>query len=163
MATAAVAEQLYDALIVWKQQEYITVTSTSHAFFEQFISSITTGTYSSSTTTFATLITAIQSYADGFLAINAKYTPSNGSLSEQYDRNTGIPRSAVDLTWSYSSVLTAFSARKGAVPAGWGASDLIVPSVCSPNIGPTVQVTFNVAAVTQFGGAYFSDSDANEV
>lgn len=118
------------------------------------------GTYhsSSESTTFNKLITAIKSYADGFLAINKKYTPSsgpsNGGLSEQYDRNDGTPLSAYDLTWSYASTLTAFAARQGTVPTSWGAKGLVVPSTCSPNTGPTVQVTFNVAATTQFGGEY---------
>lgn len=155
LTTAAVAEQLYDALIVWKQQEFITVTSTSFAFFEQLNSSITIGTYPSSTTTFTSLIDAVQSYADGFLAINAKYTPSNGGLSEQYDKNTGTPLSAIDLTWSYGSALTAFAARQGTVPASWGANGLVVSPVCSPNAGPTVQVTFHVAAETVFGENIF--------
>jgi len=159
ITTAAVAEQLYDALIVWQQQGEITVTTTSLAFFQQLYPSIQVGTYSSSTidpsslatTTFDSLIAAVRSYADGFLAINAKYTPSNGGLSEQYDRNEGTPLSAYDLTWSYASTLTAFAARRGAVPASWGANGLVVPSTCSPYAGPTVQVTFNIYAETQFG------------
>ena len=124
------------------------------AFFVQLSPSAQVGKYSSSTATFKELIAAIKSYADGFLAINQKYTPSNGGLSEQYDKNKGTPLSAVDLTWSYASALTAFAARRGTVPASWGASGLVVPSTCSANTGPTVQVTFNVAATTQFGGAY---------
>lgn len=111
-----------------------------------------TGTYSSSTYTFITLINAVQTYADGFLAINAKYTPSNGGLAEQYSKTDGTPLSAVDLTWSYASTLTAIAARKGIVSASWGAKGLAVPSVCGTNTGPIVQVTFNVYATTQFGG-----------
>jgi glucoamylase len=148
---------------VWNQQGYITVTSLSQAFFQQLDPSIAPGTYFSSTTTFTSLIAAIQSYADGFLAINGKYTPSNGGLSEQYDKNTGSPTSAVDLTWSYASALTAFAARNGTVPASWGAKGLVAPSICRSNAGPTVQVTFNVAATTQFGGAHPFDSNMNEV
>ena len=148
---------------MWKQQGYIDVTGISEAFFQQLDPSITTGTYVSSTTTFTSLIAAIQSYADGFLAINKKYTPADGSLSEQYDKNVGTPMSAHDLTWSYASALTAFAARKGTIPASWGASGLVVPSICRSNPGPTVQVTFNVAATTQFGGAHPFDSNMNEV
>jgi len=161
LTTAAVAEQLYDALIVWKQQGSITVTSTSLAFFTQFSSSITAGTYTSSTTTFTSLIDNIQSFADGFLAINAKYTPSNGGLSEQFDKNTGAPLSAADLTWSYASALTVIAARQGIVPTSWGASGLVIPSTCSPFAGPTVQVTFNVAATTQFGENIFLTGSIN--
>jgi glucoamylase len=152
LTTAAVAEQLYDALIVWKRQGSLTVTSTSLAFFGQFLSSVTTGTYTSSTSTFTTLTSAVQTFADGFLAINANYTPENGGLAEQFDRDNGSPLSAVDLTWSYASALTAFAARSGIVPASWGAKGLVVPPVCNSNTGPIVLVTFNVAATTQFGG-----------
>ncbi|PPR00430.1 hypothetical protein CVT24_004491 [Panaeolus cyanescens] len=155
LTTNAVAEQLYDAINVWKQQGSLSVTSTSLAFFRQFQSSIATGTYASSTSTFTSLISAIQTFADGFIAINAKHTPANGGLAEQYDRNTGSPLSAVDLTWSYASALTAFSARKGVLPASWGAKGLTVPSTCSGNTGPTVQVTFNVVATTVFGENIF--------
>ena len=100
------------------------MTDTSLAFFQQFSTSIATGTYSSDSPQFNQLISAINSFADGFVAIAAKYTPSNGGLSEQYDKDTGVPRSAYDLTWSYASVLTAGASRSGTVPASWGASGL---------------------------------------
>lgn len=101
------------------------------------------GTYASTTTTFITLTTGIKNYADGFVQIVAKYTPSNGALSEQYSKSNGAPLSASDLTWSYASALTAFMARAGTVPASWGAKGLT--SSC-------VAVTFNVQATTVFGG-----------
>lgn len=100
------------------------------------------------------LTTAIKTYADGFIAIAAKYTPANGGLSEQFDKGTGQPLSAVDLTWSYASALTAFGARAGTKTASWGAKGLTVPSQCASNAGPTVSVTFNVQATTQIGGAH---------
>ncbi|PPQ97586.1 hypothetical protein CVT26_002314 [Gymnopilus dilepis] len=155
ITTAAVAEQLYDALIVWKQQKSLTVTSTSLAFFQQFSPPITPGTYASSSTQFTTIITSVQTFADGFLAINAKHTAADGSLSEQFDKNTGFELSANDLTWSYASALTAFAARNGTVLASWGAKGLVVPGVCKVQPGPTVQVTFNVVATTQFGENIF--------
>jgi glucoamylase len=162
LTTAAVAEQLYDALIVWNQQKSLTVTSTSLAFFRQFAPSVAAGTFASTTSTFTTITSAVKTFADGFLAINAKFTPSNGGLSEQFDKATGAPLSAADLTWSYASALTVFAARKGTVPASWGAQGLTVPSgTCGR--GPTVQVTFNVVATTQFGGMFanFVPIDAN--
>ena len=89
-------------------------------------------------------------------------TPSNGGLSEQFDRNTGSPLSAVDLTWSYASALTAFAARDGQTFASWGAAGLALPSSCSSNSGGggnTVQVTFNVQATTVWGGEYFASPE----
>jgi glucoamylase len=99
------------------------------------------------------LTSAIMTFADGFVEIAAKYTPSDGGLSEEYDKSTGAPLSAVDLTWSYASVLTAGASRAGVQPASWGANGLTVPAVCVGNTGPQVIVTFNVQATTQFGGA----------
>ena len=60
--------------------------------------------------------------------------------------------SAADLTWSYASVLTAASARAGSNHASWGAQGLAVPSICVPNPGAQVFVTFNMNATTKFGG-----------
>ncbi|KAI0373730.1 glucoamylase [Pilatotrama ljubarskyi] len=154
LTTSAVAEQLYDALIVWNKLGALNVTSTSLPFFQQFSSSVTAGTYSSSSSTFQTLTSAIKTFADGFLAVNAKYTPSNGGLAEQYSRSNGSPLSAVDLTWSYAAALTSFAARSGKTYASWGAAGLTVPSTCSSSGGGgagTVAVTFNVQATTTFG------------
>lgn len=156
----AVAEQLYDALTVWADQGSLEVTSTSLAFFQQFSSSITPGTYSSSSSQYSTLTSAIKSFADGFVAIHAEYTPSGGGLAEQYSKTDGTPVSAVDLTWSYAAALTGFAARSGSNTESWGAAGLSVPSTCSGNSGPTVEVTFNVDATTVFGGES-SRSSAN--
>lgn len=103
------------------------------------------------------MTTAIKNYADSFVAVVAKYTPSGGGLSEQYSRSNGSPLSAVDLTWSYAALLTAYDARNGVVPASWGAKGLTVPTTCSGGGGGggggTVPITFNVQATTVFGGA----------
>ncbi|TDL18606.1 glucoamylase [Rickenella mellea] len=159
LTTLAVAEQLYDALIVWNKQGNLTVTATSQPFFSLFQSGIATGTFTSTSTTFTSLTSAIKTYADGFVNVVAQYTPSNGGLAEQYSRSTGAPLSAVDLTWSYASALSAFAARDGFVPASWGAAGLTLPSSCQSNSGgggggssgATVAVTFNVQATTVFG------------
>ncbi|THH20579.1 hypothetical protein EW146_g793 [Bondarzewia mesenterica] len=151
LTTLAVAEQLYDALTTWDQLGSLNVTSASLAFFQQFSSGVTAGTYGSSTSTYTTLTSAVKTFADGFVAEVAKYTPLNGGLAEQYSKSSGSPVSAVDLTWSYASALTAFNARAGTITPSWGAAGLTVPSSCSPDAGATVAVTFNVDATTVFG------------
>ncbi|GJJ06654.1 hypothetical protein Clacol_000849 [Clathrus columnatus] len=154
LATFANAEQLYAALHTWTTVGSIEVTSISQAFFQQFIPSITPGTYPSSSSTFTSLTSAIRSYADEFIAINAQNTPSGGGLSEQYSKADGTPVSANDLTWSYASALTAFQARGGVFSNSWGAQGLTVPSSCVPpstSENPTVAVTFQVDATTVFG------------
>ncbi|TFK62257.1 glucoamylase [Pluteus cervinus] len=159
LTTLAVAEQLYDALIVWNQQGSITVTSISQPFFSLFFPSIATGTYTSSSSTFATLVNAIQIYADGFVAIVAEFTPLNGGLSEQF---VGTPVSANDLTWSYAAMLSVAGARNGFIPPSWGAEGLTVPSTCQRQ-GPTVSFTFNVQATTVFGENIFVTGSLNEL
>ncbi|KAI8978782.1 glucoamylase [Trametes punicea] len=161
LSTSAVAEQLYDALYVWDKLGGLNVTSTSLAFFEQFSSSVSPGTYDASSSTYASLTSAIKAFADGFLAVNAKYTPSDGALAEQYDRNTGAPVSAVDLTWSYAAALTAFAAREGKAPKSWGAAGLTVPKTCSGGGLNTVAVTFNVQATTVYGENIYITGSVN--
>lgn len=130
--TLAAAEQLYDALYVWNRQGSITVTSVSLAFFRDFSSSITAGTYASSTTTYSTLYNAVKTYADGYFSIVATYAQANGSLSEQFARTNGVPLSAYDLTWSYAAFLTAAARRAGVVPYSWGEpAATSVPATCT--------------------------------
>ena len=132
LGTLAAAEMLYDALYQWNKIGSLAITSVSLPFFKDFDSSVTAGTYSSSSQTYKTLTSAIQTYADGFVSLVQTYTPSNGSLAEQYNRNTGVPLSANDLTWSFASFLTAVQRRSSAVPASWGETSAnAVPSVCS--------------------------------
>ncbi|KAG5645422.1 hypothetical protein DXG03_006246 [Asterophora parasitica] len=164
LTTLAVAEQLYDALIVWKAQGSLIVTALSQPFFANLSPGVAVGTYASTTSTFTTLTTAVKTYADSFVAVVAKYTPANGALAEQYTRNSGAPTSAADLTWSYAALLTAVGARKGVVPKSWGAAGLTVPTTCERNTGGggggggtppggggTVTVSFNVQATTIWG------------
>lgn len=128
--TLAVAEQLYDAIYVWKKAGSITVSDTSLAFFKDLSSSVSTGTYSSSSATYTTLINAVSTYADGFVNIVSKYAATNGSLAEQFSKSNGTPLSADDLTWSYAAFLTAAARRAGIVPPSWASGAPSVPGTC---------------------------------
>lgn len=127
MTTLAAAEQLYDALYVWNRQGHLEITDISLDFFSQFGYKIKTGTYKSSSSTYKHLVTSIEKYADGFVEIVAKYTPSDGRLHEQFSGWNGTAVSARDLTWSYASVLTTKAAKDGNVPASWGATSIKAP------------------------------------
>ncbi|EJD49662.1 glucoamylase [Auricularia subglabra TFB-10046 SS5] len=151
LATFAAAEQLYLALFTWDQQKSIAVTAISQPFFAQFIPNIATGTYASSSSQYATLTSKIREFADGFIAVNQKYTPANGALAEQFTRANGTPISASDLTWSYASALTAFDRRAGIVPGAWPATGLTVAPSCSTAGGGNSTITFKVTAQTVFG------------
>lgn len=144
LATTAVAEQLYDALYQWDRVGKLDVTDISLAFFKDFDAAVKTGSYSAKNKTYKTLTSAIRTYADGFMSLVQHYTPSNGSLAEQYDRNTGTPLSANDLTWSYAAFLTAIQRRASIVPASWGEKTAnVVPSTCSAS---PVTGTYQVVA-----------------
>ena len=173
LCTLAAAEQLYDALYQWRQIGAITITPTSLPFFRDFYAEIQAGTYESSNLTYKRITRAIRKYADGYLSIVKKYTPEDGALAEQFNRDTGIPLSAVDLTWSYASFLTATDRRAGKVPAPWDeAGTISVPSTCMassekgqyfPPTKPTpcettptsIAVTFNVLKSTIYGQNIF--------
>lgn len=171
LANLAAAEQLYDALYQWNRIGSLTISDINLAFFLDFSLSVSTGSYATSSPTYTQLTSAIKTYADGFISIVQQHVPSNGALAEQFSRNDGTPLSAVDLTWSYASFLTAAARRSGQMPASWGEpSANIPPTACAATSfqctysPPTatapsapcstvssVAVTFNVAETTNFG------------
>ncbi|KAI1318082.1 glycoside hydrolase family 15 protein [Xylariaceae sp. FL0255] len=149
--TLAAAEQLYDALYVWQTTGSITVTSTSLAFFQALVSDVTAGTYKSSSTTYTSIYNAVFVYADGFVNEVAKYQMTNGSLSEQFDRNTGAPLSARDLTWSYASLLTVAAARAGTIAAGWAGSEVSAATSVPASCAATSQAgSYSTATIASF-------------
>ncbi|RHZ65207.1 putative glucoamylase/glucan 1,4-alpha-glucosidase [Aspergillus thermomutatus] len=183
LCTLAAAEQLYDALYQWESLGSLTVTNISLAFFQDLYQSATVGTYAKDTSTFASITAAVRAYADGFLRLVQKYTPPNGALAEQFSRYDGSPVSAQDLTWSYTSFLTAIQARRYALNPRASQIQYLpsnrttaLPQVCSPSFarGPyrpvkhikwpspecispprTVAVRFNILATTVIGEDIF--------
>ncbi|KAJ5799088.1 CAZyme family GH15 and CBM20 [Penicillium psychrosexuale] len=131
LCTLAAAEQLYDALYTWKRIGSLTITSVSLGFFQDLYSSAATGTYSSSSDAYTSILSAVTAYADGYFSIVEQYATSNGSLSEQFSKSDGSQLSARDLTWSYAALLTANDRRNAIVPAPWGEiSASSVPGQC---------------------------------
>src|SRR3546814_2096933 len=57
---------------------------------------------------------------DGFMATVRRFTPDDGALAEQFDRNTGAPASAKDLAWCHAALIMTLAARRAACdrPAG---------------------------------------------
>ena len=153
LCTLAAAEQLYDALYQWNKFGELNVTSTSLAFFQDFDSSVSIGTYSSESSIYSTLTSAIKTYADGFVSIIEAHQASNGSLSEQFDKSIGTELSAYDLTWSFAAFLTAADRRSGSVPASWGESTAnTVPQACTiSEPGCMVSITFDETKTTTYG------------
>jgi glucoamylase len=156
LATLAAAEQLYAAIYQWEQQGSIAVNSLSLPFFRDLIPSIATGTYGKGSSTYSSIVTAVKAYADDYIAVVQKYTPSDGSLAEQFDKNNGSPLSATHLTWSYAAFLTATERRAGVMTPTWGEpSNNVPPSTCSGTPPCNAKITFNVRATTSFGENIF--------
>ncbi|KAF9240108.1 CAZyme family GH15 and CBM20 [Penicillium roqueforti] len=131
LCTLAAAEQLYDAIYTWNRIGSLTITSVSLGFFQDLYSSAATGTYSSSSDTYTSILSAVTAYADGYLSNVEQYAASNGSLFEQFSKSDGSQLSARDLTWSYAALLTANDRRNAIVPAPWGeTSASSVPGQC---------------------------------
>ncbi|CAI4214426.1 unnamed protein product [Parascedosporium putredinis] len=91
LLTLAAAEQLYDAVAVWKNQGSVTVTATSLAFFKDLVPSITAGTYQNGTTTFTSVVDAVFAYADGYVNVVKTYVKADGSMPEQFSKTDGTP------------------------------------------------------------------------
>jgi glucoamylase len=167
LITSAAAEFLYDAVAQWKARQSLSVDATSLAFFQDLFPSVTISTYTgNSDSAFMRIIDGVTAYADSFVAVVEKYTPSNGSLSEEFNRDTGLPLSAYDLTWSYAAFVTMAQRRAGQYPASWGASNaatcgatsvqgVYAPAVAAgaPNMTSSCQINivFDVNATTYYG------------
>ncbi|KAL9029390.1 MAG: hypothetical protein Q9196_002361 [Gyalolechia fulgens] len=175
ISTLAAAEQLYDALYQFDRLGRLDVDATSLLFYRDLDPSIQVGSYPSSSELYANTTSAIRRYADGYLTIVQKYTPSDGSLAEQYSREDGSPVSAADLTWSYASFLTAIARRSFIVPDTWGASTANrPPATCASTSAPgtyappplscsvnasVVAVTFDVQEMTLYGETVYTSSN----
>ncbi|KAL1600866.1 hypothetical protein SLS60_007254 [Paraconiothyrium brasiliense] len=156
LATLAAAEQLYAAVYQWNTIGTITVDSLSLPFFKDLLPSITIGTYASGSATFESILSAVTTYGDGYVAIVQKYTPANGGLAEQFDKSSGSPLSAADLTWSYAAFLTATDRRSKSVGPSWGEkSNNVPPTTCTTPPSCNVQVTFNERVTTTYGDNIF--------
>ena len=119
ICTLGAAEFLYDAVHQLNRSGSLTVDNTSLAFFKDLSPGIKVGNYSGSMLT--GILSNMTTYADGFVAAVQQRLPSNGSISEQFNRTTGESMSASKLTWSFASFVTMSRRRAGQYPASWGA------------------------------------------
>jgi glucoamylase len=149
LTTLAAGEQLYAATSQWDRQGSITVDSVSLPFFQDLVSSVAAGTYAEGSSTYESIVDAVLNYADGYIAIVQKHTPASGALSEQFDRNSGKPLSARDLTWSYAAFLTATKRRAASVGPSWNEpSHNVAPAICGAASTYNSRITFNIRAPT---------------
>ena len=118
LCTTSIAELFYRAIVQYNVDQQITVTVVSIPFWQYFApqQEYKVGkSYNSSSNEFQNTIASLQGWGDAFMRRVKSQTPSDGSLTEEYDRTSGTPRGATDLTWSYASLLTASFARAEAM------------------------------------------------
>ncbi len=113
ICTLAAAEVLNTAVSVANARGSLAVTSTSLPFYRQFSSSAAAGTYASGSSQFTTLTSGMKAMANGFVNIVQSHTQSNGSMNEEFNRNTGFNQGARDLTWSYAAFVSNDLASQG--------------------------------------------------
>jgi glucoamylase len=53
---------------------------------------------------------------DAFVETVRRFTPPSGELSEQFDQQTGVQRSAQQLAWSYAAFISCAAARRRLIP-----------------------------------------------
>ena len=148
LTTLAAAEQLYAALYQWNKVGAVTIDDVSLSFFRDLVPKASKGTYKKNSKTYKDIVKAVKAYADGFVAVVQTYTPKDGSLAEQFDRATGTPKSAVHLTWSYASFVSATERRSSIVSPSWGESSANkVPAVCEAAPACDTTITFSVKNV----------------
>ncbi|KAI5481605.1 glucoamylase/glucan 1,4-alpha-glucosidase-like protein [Pseudohyphozyma bogoriensis] len=158
LITLAAAEQLYDALYTWERAGEIEVTPISLSFFQALYPAASVGRYMGTSNAYRDIVEAVRNYADDFTIVR-DFTPNDGSFAEQFDRNTGAPLSAKDLTWSYASFLTANSARSGKMPAGWASPK--GPLSCP--LPELILVTFEESVKTVYGEFVRKTSDGHVI
>ena len=184
LITTAAAEFLYDAVAQWKARHILYVDETSLAFFKELYPAVTVQMYNSGNdnSPFAQIMNAVTAYADSFMAVAQKYIPADGALAEQFNRDTGVPLSAVDLTWSYAGFVTAAQRKAGQYPAAWGTRKAVaLPATCAasstpgayapataagaPNVTASCQinVVFNVNASTYFGENLYVTGNSDDL
>ncbi|ORY97458.1 glucoamylase A precursor [Syncephalastrum racemosum] len=114
IATAAYAELYYRAILEWQTKSSIVVNSKNLGFFSKFDSSAAVGTtYTPGTTAYSNMVQNVALAADRFLSTVQLHAATNGSMSEQFNRDTGVMQGARDLTWSHSAFITAARAKLG--------------------------------------------------
>ena len=113
LATHAIAELLYHVANAYARRKQITPTIEEYAFYSRFAPSVELDPGKPITgTNLAYLCGNLSLSGDSFLERVEKISSLyDGRLSEQIQRDTGEMVGAIDLTWSYSSLLTALRTK----------------------------------------------------
>ncbi|KAF2019998.1 glycoside hydrolase family 15 protein [Aaosphaeria arxii CBS 175.79] len=120
LCTSSAAEILYRTASHLITTSQLTITKLNYPFYKALVSPLALDvrvdtTYGPGNTEFALVIERLKTLGDGFLGVVKTHTSSEGTMSEQFDRETGLERGARDLTWSYGAFLQAVRAKKAVI------------------------------------------------
>ncbi|WWC73794.1 uncharacterized protein I206_107766 [Kwoniella pini CBS 10737] len=120
ICTNTIAQSFYLAQQQYYLQGHIEVTNLTQRFWTDVMKNqrdiSENAKWSMGTSDFNEALIALRRTGDAFLNISRSATEvGNGRMSEQIDKDNGKPRGARDLTWSYSSFMTAVKARQDSV------------------------------------------------
>jgi glucoamylase len=108
LTTAAFSELYYRVATAFEVKGSIEVTENNSGFLENH--SVGSKIPSASREG-QRLLARLRARGDRYLSTIRKHAGSQGELSEQFDRDAGVPVSARDLTWSYAAFLSAARVR----------------------------------------------------
>ncbi|KAH7394976.1 glucoamylase I precursor [Phaeosphaeria sp. MPI-PUGE-AT-0046c] len=116
LCTSSAAEILYRSAAHFSTSANLTITPLALPFYKSLLASsnidVSAGTFGPDDALFDLVILKLKFVGDGFLEVVKSHVDAEGSMSEQFDRQTGYMRGARDLTWSYGAFLGAVRARK---------------------------------------------------
>ncbi|KAI0144327.1 carbohydrate-binding module family 20 protein [Xylariaceae sp. FL1272] len=185
LITGGAAEFLYDAAAQWKNQGSLTIDKTSLPFFKDLYPAAQAKKYTASgkCPEFPKIINAVTKYAESFIEVVEKFTPADGALAEQFNKNAPFsPLSAEDLTWSYAAFVSMAERRAGQYPPSWvSSSSASVPKKCSSGstkgvyapataagappvtVQCTTNVRFDVNATTYYGENIYVSGNSSDL
>jgi glucoamylase len=118
LLTAAFAEHAYRVRDIFSKAQAIGVTELNRGYFSAALAaSGSTATVSAgdsiaaSDPRFSAMTKGLTTIGDRYLRRVRRHGAPDGSLSEQFKGSNGVMTGAVDLTWSYAGLLTAFDRR----------------------------------------------------
>nr|MDA8227465.1 glycoside hydrolase family 15 protein [Desulfitobacterium hafniense] len=116
LANNAFAEMYYNVARAWRKSNVIRVTPFKAVWIKSLIKDPNFKLHSGETVfsqdpRFSLIVQAVREAGDEEIRRTRLHMDQNGSMSEQFNRNTGFMMSARDLTWNYASFLTAYWAR----------------------------------------------------
>ncbi|KAJ4989102.1 glucoamylase [Stagonosporopsis vannaccii] len=118
LCTSSAAEILYRTASHISTSSKLTISTISLPFYASLLASssldINEGTYGPNDALFHSIIERLSTVGDQFLSVVRKHVDTEGSMSEQFDKETGFMTGALDLTWSYGAFLQAVRARNAA-------------------------------------------------